>query len=208
MFPILSVNIGKPTPFEHTAPKVTGIYKQPQTSPVQIETRGLVGDHICDVVAHGSLDQAVYLYGQPDYDFWSAKLSRPLFPGTFGENLLLAGLESASINVGDRFALGSLVLEATAPRIPCRTFAARMEDKDFAYTFLKEGRPGVYCRVIASGPVKTGETLAFIPYSGEKLSMSEYSANWRRKSFAPEELRRYLSTPLHERSRADWDRLQ
>src|SRR5215467_7828786 len=116
MFEILSVNVGKPTPFEHTRPKVTGIFKKPVAGAVEIGPNGLDGDHICDIEAHGSPDQVVYLYGQPDYDYWIERLNRSLPSGTFGENLLLAGFESASINVGDRFTLGPLVLEATAPR--------------------------------------------------------------------------------------------
>ena len=36
---------------------------------------------------HGGPDQAVYVYGEHDYAWWSEQLGRPLEPGTFGENL-------------------------------------------------------------------------------------------------------------------------
>ena len=110
MLKILSVNIGEAEPFEHTTPKVTGIFKKPQTGPVHIGPLGLQGDAICDLKHHGGLDQAVYLYGQPDYDFWSQELGRKIGPGIFGENLTIANLESASINLGDHFTLGPLVM--------------------------------------------------------------------------------------------------
>jgi MOSC domain-containing protein YiiM len=204
MFAILSVNVSKPVPFEHTGPKVTGIFKKPVAGAVRIGLDGVEGDSICDQEHHGGPDQMVYIYGQPDYDFWSAELGRTLEPGTFGENLTLTGLESAKINVGDSFVLGQLVLEATAPRIPCRTFAARMEDKHFVEKFMKARRPGVYCRVISPGPVKAGERFAFEPFKGPKFPMDEFMANWARKAIAADDLRRYLATPLHEKSRAAW----
>jgi MOSC domain-containing protein YiiM len=205
MLKILSVNVGKAEPFEHTAPKFTGIFKKPQTGPVHIGAYGLAGDAICDLKHHGGLDQAVYLYGQPDYDFWSRELGRKLKPGTFGENLTIANLESASVNLGDRFTLGPLVLEVNSPRIPCRTFAARMDDKFFAKKFLAANRPGIYCRVLAEGPVQAGDALTLVPFGGEQVSMIEMNENWNRKDLEPEEVRRFLATPVHWKFRQEWE---
>jgi MOSC domain-containing protein YiiM len=207
MFKVLSVNVGKPVPFEHTGPKVTGIFKKPQSSPVWIGTNGLAGDAICDVEHHGGPDQAVYVYGQSDYDVWSSEIGKVLEPGTFGENLTLASFESAKINIGDRLVCGSLVLEATSPRIPCRTFAARMEDKHFVKKFLDAGRPGVYCRVLGEGPVQVGDTFAHIQFAGERIPVVELNDKWNRKDLQPHEMRRYLATPIHEKSRQKWEKL-
>ena len=69
---------------------------------------------------HGGPDQAVYVYTQEDYDHWAEILGEALAPGTFGENLLMGGLESASVRVGERFWAGSTVLEATAARSALR----------------------------------------------------------------------------------------
>jgi MOSC domain-containing protein YiiM len=202
---ILSVNVGKAEPFEHTTPKVTGIFKKPQTGPVQISAYGLVGDAICDLDHHGGLDQAVYLYGQPDYDFWSAELGRALEPGTFGENLTIANLESAKINLGDRFVLGSLVMEVNSPRIPCRTFAARMDDKFFAKKFLAANRPGIYCRVLSEGPVQAGDVLEHAPFVGEQVSVIEMNETWNRNNLTRAEVQRLLATPIHHKFRAEWE---
>ena len=98
------VNVGEPVPFEHTGPKVTGIFKSRKRARARQPT-GLAGDAICDRAHHGGRDQAVYLYGQPDYEFWSAELGRALPPGTFGENLTVADLCSADVCIGDRFLL-------------------------------------------------------------------------------------------------------
>ena len=207
MLKILSVNVGKAVPFEHTAPKVTGIFKKPQTGPIHIGAHGLEGDAICDLKHHGGLDQAVYLYGQPDYDFWSAEIGRELEPGTFGENLTIAGLESASINLGDRFVLGSLVMEVNSPRIPCRTFAARMDDKFFAKKFLAANRPGIYCRVLGEGPVQAGNVLTHVPFEGEQISVIELNETWNRMDMEPHEMQRLLATPVHSKLRQQWEQL-
>jgi MOSC domain-containing protein YiiM len=205
MLKILSVNIGKAEPFEHTTPKVTGIFKRPQSGPVHIGAYGLEGDAICDLKHHGGLDQAVYLYGQPDYDFWSAEIGRELDPGTFGENLTIGNLESASINLGDRFTLGTLVMEVNSPRIPCRTFAARMDNKHFAKKFLAANRPGIYCRVLSEGPVWAGDVLTHVPFAGEQVSIIEMNENWNRKDLEPAEVQRFLGTPIHHKFREEWE---
>jgi MOSC domain-containing protein YiiM len=207
MLKILSVNVGKAEPFQHTTPKVTGIFKKPQAGPVHVGAYGLVGDAICDLDHHGGLDQAVYLYGQPDYDFWSAEIGRELEPGTFGENLTIANLESASINIGDRLVLGSLVMEVNSPRIPCRTFAARMDDKYFVKKFLAANRPGIYCRVLAEGSVQAGDVLTLVPFEGEQISVIEMNEIWNRKDMEPHEMQRFLSTPVHSKSRLLWESL-
>ena len=207
MLKILSVNVGKAEPFEHTTPKVTGIFKKPQAGPVHIGQYGLAGDAICDLAHHGGRDQAVYIYGRPDYDFWSAEIGRELEPGTFGENLTLANLESASINLGDRFVLGSLVMEVNSPRIPCRTFAARMEDRFFVKKFLAANRPGIYCRVLAEGPVQAGNVLTLVPFEGEQISVIEMNDTWNRKDLTKAEMQRFLATPVHVKSRQLWEAL-
>ncbi len=124
---VLSVNVGKPEHIEgHKA--ATGICKRPVAGAIEIGPYGLAGDAVLDTKNHGGLDQAVYLYGQPDYDFIAAETGREMAPGLFGENLTIEGLESRAIDIGDRFELGDLLFEVTSPRIPCATFAARMRD--------------------------------------------------------------------------------
>ncbi len=62
---------------------------------------GLEGDFIANQKHHGGPDQAVYIYGQADYDFWAEALGQPVEPGLFGENLTISGLESGNFNIGD-----------------------------------------------------------------------------------------------------------
>jgi MOSC domain-containing protein YiiM len=201
---VLSVNIGKPVKKDWTKSGSTGIYKQPMDGIVQVGKLGLDSDAICDTKHHGGEDQAVYLYGQPDYDFWSQELGRELEPGTFGENLTVEGLESAKICIGDRFVNGSLVMEVNSPRIPCNTFAQRMGDKLFPKKFLAANRPGVYCRVLSDGWVQAGDIFAHAPFDGEQISVIEMNRTWNRKDLEPNEVQRFLATPIHHKFREEW----
>jgi MOSC domain-containing protein YiiM len=145
----------------------TGIHKQPVAGAMFIERLGLTGDHILDTENHGGPDQAVYIYTQPDYEVWSAQLGRTLEPGTFGENLLFSGLESASIHLGQRFRVGGALLETTFARIPCVTLAERMGDPGFVRHFREARRPGLYARVLQEGEVRAGDPVTPVFFAGQ-----------------------------------------
>lgn len=159
---LLSVNIATPHSIEGKS-GLSGIFKQPQSGPVAIHPLGLENDAIVDTENHGGLDQAVYIYGTPDYDWWAAELGQELAPGTFGENLTFSELESATIRVGDRFQIGEVLLEVTFPRIPCVTLARRMNDPGFVRKFHKAKRPGIYTRVLREGVVEAGMEAKHVP---------------------------------------------
>ena len=204
---ILSVNIGE----KRMQPKgdgleTTGIFKLAARAPVRIDALGLPGDFICDLENHGGPDQAVYLYGAPDYAWWSNELGRELEPGTFGENLTVDGFESARFNIGDRLQIGTLVLEFTAPRIPCSTLARRMGVPRFVKSYQAAERPGMYCRVIHEGTVQAGDAATLIPYAGPTVSCLEvFHAHFLH---GPDEatLHRVLEAPIAARARTDFER--
>ena len=93
---LLSVNIGSPRLLTGSATP-TGIVKLPRTGPVMVDDMGLLGDAVLDKKHHGGRDQAVYVYLQSDYDWWADELGEPLDPGTFGENLTVAGIDGKAL---------------------------------------------------------------------------------------------------------------
>src|SRR5689334_9750003 len=96
---LTSINLGHSRPIRNGKPSgVSGIFKLPGPAAVQLTRAGLADDFIADKRNHGGPDQAVYVYGQPDYEWWSRELGRALDPGTFGENLTVSGLESARLS--------------------------------------------------------------------------------------------------------------
>jgi MOSC domain-containing protein YiiM len=199
---VFSINAGRAEPIANDkASGMTGIYKRPLATPVAITALGIEGDVICDSENHGGVDQAIYLYGLPDYAWWSTVLGADLAPGTFGENLTITALETAQMRIGDRLHIGGLTLEVAAPRIPCLTLAHRMGEPAFLKRFREAERPGVYCRVIDEGTIQRGDAVAYESYPGGQVSVLELFRDF----FAPTPdaavIRRYLATPLADRAR-------
>jgi MOSC domain-containing protein YiiM len=200
---LISINIGRTQAIQGAkVSRTTGIYKQP-VGTAQITAEGLIDDAICDRENHGGVDQAVYVYGMPDYAWWSAELRRVLAPGTFGENLTITNLESARLNIGDRLRIGEVVLEVTAPRIPCVTLARRMGDPAFAKRFRHAERPGLYCRVIQSGAVQMAQPVALEPYAGATIAAIEMFRAFYAGELDEATLRRHLAAPIAIRDRVD-----
>ena len=198
---IESINVGRvETVRRGDKAMQTGICKQPVTGPVRIGVEGIPGDAIVSTEHHGGPDQAIYAYSSDDYDWWAESLGRDVFPGLFGENLTIRDLPS-DMTIGDRLLIGEVVLEATAPRIPCDTFAARMDDTGFGLHFRRAERPGVYFRVLNEGEVCAGDSAMFVECDDHDvtvLDLFRYKFN-RRHDVA--DLRRLLEAPIAERFR-------
>lgn len=199
---LVSVNIGKAQAIQNAKSSgITGIFKQPVLAPVPILALGLAEDTICDTENHGGVDQAVYIYGTADYDWWAGELGRALAPGTFGENLTVEGLTSMDYAIGDRFHIGSVILEVTAPRIPCVTLSARMGDPQFVKRFRYAERPGLYCRVIQEGSVQAGDAVRVEKYTGDTISALEMFRDFYEPKRDEATLRRFLAAPVAIRDR-------
>ena len=182
---------------------VSGIYKSGTEEPIYVERLGLVGDVVSDTRHHGGADQAVYVYGGEDYKWWQEEISAVLDPGTFGDNLTISNLTCRNVYIGDRFRIGNnVVLEATAPRIPCATLAARMGEKQFPVKFRSAERPGFYCRVLKTGTVVAGDDVERIEYEqSPKFSVVEIFRLYYVPSPSIELLQQVLQLPVAIRER-------
>jgi MOSC domain-containing protein YiiM len=199
---VTSINVGREETIEHgTRSFRTGIRKRPAGGAVYIGSDAVAGDRISDKKHHGGADQVVYAYSADDYEWWSTQLGRELVPGTFGDNLTIEGLPS-DMNVGDRLLIGDVLLEATAPRIPCATLAAQMQDSGFGLAFRKAERPGIYFRVLNEGEVSGGDAVTYVENPSPVVSILELYRLAFDPRPDPAALERYLEAPLAERMRA------
>ena len=199
---ILSVNLGQERILQRKdRVEKTGIFKISTSGPVWLSMLGLQNDVIVSKKHHGGPDQAVYVYGMADYAWWTNELGRELAPSTFGENLTIEGLESAPFNIGDYLHTRDVTLQVTAPRIPCNTFAARMEDPQWVKKFRHAERPGLYCRVIKEGFVQMGDTVSVEKYSGQTISILQMYRDYYLRDKTEEMIRRQLNAPIDVRSR-------
>ena len=201
---LLSVNLGTEGEVQRNNYRErTGIFKLPVDGAVQIGKLGLSGDLIISEKHHGGPDQAVYIYGDADYDWWRNELGLNLLPGTFGENLTISGLESASFSIGDMLQVGEVTLQVTAPRIPCKTFAARMEDPQFVKKFRHAERPGLYCRVLKEGTVQEGDDVRVEKYAEPTVTLLDCYRDYYDTDMSEASLRRFLAAPIAIRMRDD-----
>ena len=204
---LISVNLGQERILQrnHRVER-TGIFKFPTRGAVKVTKLGLEGDVIISKKHHGGPDQAVYVYGAADYEWWSKELEIEIAPGMFGENLTIGGLESAQFNIGDYIHIDDVTLQVTAPRIPCGTFATRMNDPQWVKRFRQAERPGLYCRVIHEGFVQTGDPVSIERYTGETISIPEMFRDYYEKDKSEETLRRHLRAPIAIRDRRDLEK--
>ena len=203
---VVSVNLGEKRILQRKERvETTGIFKSPTANSVKVTKLGLEGDVIVSKKHHGGPDQAIYVYGLADYEWWSGELGKEISPGTFGENLTISELESVQFKVGDYIRVGDVTLQVSAPRIPCGTFAARMEDPQWVKRFRYAERPGLYCRVLKEGFVQAGNTVSVERFTGETVSILDMFRDYYYKNKSEETLLRYLNAPIAIRDRNSFE---
>ncbi|HEU5271337.1 MAG TPA: MOSC domain-containing protein [Jatrophihabitans sp.] len=158
-------------------PARTGIDKRPASGPVGVRRLGVLGDTICDTVNHGGEDQAVYAYAIEDADWWQQELAGELHftlrPGSFGENLTTRGLDVTGAVIGERWRIGSTILQVSVPRIPCSTFAAFWGVDRLVKRFTAAGRPGAYLRVLTEGQLSAGDPITVLDRPSHGLTIAQ-----------------------------------
>jgi MOSC domain-containing protein YiiM len=117
------------------------------------------GDDQADREVHGGEHKAVYAYAWEDTLWWQQELGRDLEPGNFGENLTLSGVDVPAAVVGERWRVGSALLEVSEPRFPCFKFGLRMGDPRFVKRFAAARRTGTYLRIVEEGDVGAGDRI-------------------------------------------------
>ena len=163
MASVLSVNLADVRTIQRRGKPVrTGIWKLPASGPVQAGPEGLEGDVQADRRVHGGVDMAIYVYAREELDWWEGELGRPLEHGAFGENLTVEGIDASGALVGERWRVGRVLCEVSAPRIPCWKLGVRMDDPRFLKRFAKALRPGAYLRVLEPGELAAGDSIEIV----------------------------------------------
>ncbi len=160
---VVSVNVSAGTVIEWQGRRVlTGIFKRPVAGRVRVGREGLAGDRQADLTVHGGELKAVYSYSVASYEWWNQELGRTLPPGMFGENLTIDGLDDETVAIGDRFTIGTTVLEAVQPRLPCYKLGIRFGDMTMVQRFMRSRRFGTYFRVVGEGDLGVGDEVHLV----------------------------------------------
>lgn len=162
--PIRSIQCGKVAPFR--APdEPSAIAKAPVSGKVQVHRLGLEGDAQADLSVHGGPDKAIHHYPHDHYAWWREAIGdHPLLAGygAFGENISTAGLIEEGICIGDRWRLGTALVEVSQGRQPCWKLDHRFGGAKVNAGCIRARRPGWYYRVIEEGAVAAGDTMELI----------------------------------------------
>ena len=100
---VLSVNVGRPRSVVIGGrADETAIDKRPADGRVRVDRWGLDGDGRVERRGFGEDIHAVYAFAIEEADYWRRELGLDeAYPGLFGENLTLEGVDDGGVRVGD-----------------------------------------------------------------------------------------------------------
>jgi MOSC domain-containing protein YiiM len=173
---VLSVNVAQMREIPRRGRMVrTGIWKLPVEGPVAVCGVNLEGDEQGDRKVHGGPDKAVYSYAREDIDWWERELGRELPDGAFGENLTLGGIDIRDALIGERWRIGTVVLEVSEPRFPCWKLGVRFGDPKMLKRFAAAARTGAYLRIVEEGKLAAGEPVTTIGRPAHDLTIAAFA---------------------------------
>ena len=103
--------------------------------------------------------------------------------------------------VGERWQIGTIVLEASEPRIPCWRLGVRMNDKMFPRRFSEALRPGAYFRIVVEGDVGAGDQIRVVERPDHDLTVRDVFRIYTRDR---DEVERLLVVPGMSASWRRW----
>ncbi|MDO5701714.1 MAG: MOSC domain-containing protein, partial [Bowdeniella nasicola] len=192
----------------------TGIYKEPVVGRVRVDAAGLVGDHQGDRRVHGGPEKAVHYLPAETYPLLAIRrpdLAVDFVPGSLGENLSGHGLTEDNVCLGDRYRIGTVVLEVSQPRRPCWKIDHRFDTDGLVPLINELGRPGWYFRVLTPGELAAGDTIELVARPAPEFTLSRLLASFASHRPAQDELLLLAGAPAlnHDwaerlRRRAAW----
>jgi MOSC domain-containing protein YiiM len=201
---VLSVNVAEIREIPRGGEMVrTGIWKVPVAGRVAVRGVNVEGDEQADRSVHGGPDKALYAYAREDTDWWERELSRELAHGVFGENLTLRGVDVTGALIGERWRIGSVLLEVSEPRFPCWKLGARFGDPRMLKRFAGTRRPGAYLRIVEEGELAAGDAVEIVERPGHGLTIAGFAEAFLEDR---EALPRLLEVPAVSTMWQDWVR--
>ena len=113
-------------------------------------------EHGIDGDAHaGNWHRQVSLLGQESVDRLQEKISIPLFPGAFAENILCEGIELYKLPVGTKLRVGTALCKVTQIGKECHADCAiRRQAGDCVMP-----REGIFAIVLTEGEARAGDLI-------------------------------------------------
>lgn len=172
---VISVNVSEPREIEYKGTTtLTSIFKKPVEGRVMLRELDLDGNAQADLVSHGGVYRAAYIYPYEHYATWSEELERDDFVyGQFGESLTTEGLLETEVYIGDVFRIGQALVQVTQPRMPCFKLGIRMDMPLIVKKFLHAPRSGFYVRVLEEGTIAADDSIEKVSTDPNKVSVQD-----------------------------------
>ena len=181
----------------------SAIDKQARSGPVALGPLGLEGDEQGSPGVHGGPDKALHCYAWAQYAPWRAELAghrlaqeRLARPGAFGENLSIDGLDEAGITLGERWRIGSALVEVSQGRQPCWKLDDRFGLPGMALRVQESLRCGWYLRVLEPGVMQAGNAIDLVARSHPGWSVARVLAAIATRDCTPALMQALLELPL------------
>jgi MOSC domain-containing protein YiiM len=154
-----------------------GVPKLPIAA-AELTAGGVGGDAQRFPDIHGGPERAVCLFAVEVIRHLQRE-GHPVVPGALGENLTTEGLEWARVEAGTYLLVAdAALLQITRPAAPCKTIAACFTDGNFSrISHLRHpGESRVYARVLAPGPVATGDPIRLMTAAEAEAHLARHVA--------------------------------
>ena len=197
MMRVKSVNLGQPQEIE--TPRgiiVTSIFKSPVEGRIPVRGTNLVGDRQSDLTVHGGPSKAIYAYAFEHYPYWTAKLTREITFGNFGENLTTEGLLETDVQIGDHYRVGTAVLKVTQPRMPCYKMNLRFDLATMVKLFWQSGFSGLYFGIVEEGDIAAGDAIELLERPSDSVTIAEVVSAYKGEITNKALLDRVLAAPI------------
>ena len=159
--------VGVPVPFRGDGAFSSIGSRVAVDGPIKLTMLGFAGDKVGDPSVHGGHDKAVHFYPVEHYAAWAEDFRKshaephPLLQrlGGFGENIAALGMTEDLVRIGDRFRIGSALVEISQGRQPCWKIDHHFGVKGMTAGVIRTGRSGYYLRVIEEGLVGPDDVI-------------------------------------------------
>lgn len=137
-----------------------GVPKRPLRH-AEVAKLGLTVDDQSDKEHHGGPERAVCLFSLERIVALQAE-GHPIYPGSIGENITIAGIDWEQVQPGTRLRLGNeVVVQITSYAVPCRNIQGSFVGHKYGRV-SQTANPGwarAYARVLQTGQIGVGDKV-------------------------------------------------
>ncbi len=173
---IIATNIARPrTILWNGKEEVTGIYKEPVSTPIHLGKEHVRNDEVSDLSVHGGSYKACYLFASGHYSYWKKRYPHLQWNwGMFGENLTVEELDERELLIGSTYRIGTALARVSEPRQPCYKLGIKFGTQEVLRHFIAHGHPGTYVSILEEGNVHVDDDMRLVDENKGAITIFDY----------------------------------